>query len=192
MGKALSVRRIAFGSLGALVLVYATLVGFRAVYPMHFNDRILSVSGDYALDPAMVAAVVRWESGFRSDAVSPRGAIGLMQILPETGRWIAEQLGMLPFAVEQLYDPRINLQFGAWYLRTLLDRFGHLEDALAAYNAGPSRLERWRKTGEAPFPETAEYIDRVRRAIPIYRIVLRLSWLYAIVPPLSIEPNRGR
>jgi len=176
------VRRVILWGLAIVLLLYAALFAISIIYPIGSTAEIRSVSEAYALDPALVASVVRWESRFRSDAVSPRGAIGLMQIMPETGAWIAEQLGVGGFTTDDLLDPEVNLQLGTWYLRSLLDRFENLEDALAAYNAGPSRLEAWRSTGEAPFPETSTYVKRVLASVPVYRVILRVPWLYEIVP----------
>jgi len=180
-------RRILVGSLLLVTLVaYAGLVGLRVLYPTAYMEEIAAAAATHGLDRAFVAAVVRCESRFRATAVSPRGAVGLMQIMPETGAWIAEQLGIVDFAVDRLVDPEVNLRFGTWYLASLLERFGSRDDALAAYNAGPSHAERWAANSGTVFPETRTYVERVIRAVPIYRFYFAPSWewLLRITPSL--------
>lgn len=102
------------------------------------------------MDPHLVYAVIEAESNFQPDAVSPKGAQGLMQIMPETGR----QLGL-----QSPFDPERNIEAGVRYLRLMLDRFGSLPQALAAYNAGPGSVEQ--HGGVPPIPETQQYVGRV-------------------------------
>ena len=110
-------------------------------------------SGDHGLDPRLVAAVVQAESAFDHLAVSPRGAVGLMQLMPATAAGLA---------VDDPYDPDQNLRGGTAYLRRLLDRYGgDLELALAAYNAGPEAVDRY--GGVPPYRETRDYVRRVLR-----------------------------
>jgi soluble lytic murein transglycosylase-like protein len=105
------------------------------------------------LDPKLVHAVVRVESSYDPTALSRKGAMGLMQLMPETARSLE---------VDDPYDPEQNLRGGTAYLRHLLDRFGgDLELALASYNAGPEAVDRYR--GLPPYPETHDYVDRVLR-----------------------------
>ena len=110
-------------------------------------------SDDHGLDPRLVAAVVQVESAFDGKAVSRKGAIGLMQLMPETAAVLA---------VDDPYDPDQNLRGGTAYLRRLLDRYdGRLELALAAYNAGPEAVDRY--GGIPPYAETRDYVRRVLR-----------------------------
>ncbi len=171
---------------GLLLVAYAVLVGVRVLYPIAYGGQIASLAEEYDLDPALVAAVVRCESRFRSAVVSPRGAVGLMQIMPETGEWIADQLALADFEVTQLTEPEINLRLGTWYLRVLLDRFGTVDDALAAYNAGPSHAERWADGPEIDFPETRAFVERVGANLPIYRFYFAAPWLLRITPTLLL------
>ncbi len=175
---------------GPLVLVllvaYAGLVGLRVLYPVAYTAQLVALSEERGLDPSLVAAVVRCESRFDARAISPRGAIGLMQIMPETGIWIAEQLGIPDFEAGRLTDPSLNLQFGTWYLRLLLDRFSERDDALVAYNAGPGTAERWLAGVEAPYPETRAYVECVSRSIPVYRFYFAAPWLLRITPSLLL------
>jgi len=167
-----------------LLLAYAGLVGLRVVYPIAYVQEIAASAETNGLDPAFVAAVVRCESRFRPDAVSPPGAVGLMQIMPETGAWIAEQIGLPDFDVDRLAEPGINLRLGTWYLRSLLDRFGDRDDALAAYNAGPTHAERWANGEGTAFPETRAFIARVHECLPVYRFYFAVPWVLRITPSL--------
>jgi len=100
----------------------------------------------------------------------PSGAIGLMQLLPDTAKGIAIHTGGSKFRVEDLYDPEINVRYGAWYLRHLLEKYGDEQDALAAYNAGQDNVDRWRRAGEGiQFAETRAYVKRVEELKRIYR-----------------------
>jgi soluble lytic murein transglycosylase-like protein len=117
------------------------------------NDLVNAASGRYRLDPDLVSSVIKAESGFNIRAVSPKGAQGLMQLMPQT----ASLLG-----VPNSFDPQANVEGGTKYLRELLERYDFdIVKALAAYNAGPERVERF--GGVPPFYETRAYVARVVR-----------------------------
>ena len=131
------------------------------------------------LDTAWVYAVARQESAFMADARSPAGALGLMQIMPATGKQIAGQLKAPGFRTNKLLDPDVNVRFGAWYLRHLLGRVGENPVLVTAgYNAGPHRVDRWLPDGHdmpadiwvdtIPFSETRKYVRRVLAYTVIY------------------------
>ena len=112
-------------------------------FKLKYTEYICSYGREYDLDPTLVAAVIYTESGFRENATSRVGARGLMQIMPDTGREIAEALGE-SFSEDLLYQPEVSIRYGSYYLRRLLDRFDQNPAvALAAYNAGPHRAELW-------------------------------------------------
>ncbi len=178
--------RAGLALLALLLVAYAGLVGLRVLYPIAYTADLVGFANQNRIDPALVASVVRCESRFKASAVSSRGAIGLMQIAPETGEWIAQQLEIDAFAIEGLFDPVLNLRFGSWYLRYLLDRFGDRYDALMAYNAGPSRVDEWRAGTGDVFPETRAYAERVARSLPVYRLYFAAPWLYRITPSLLL------
>jgi soluble lytic murein transglycosylase len=130
---------------------------------------------NYGLEPALLAAVIYQESRFRSDARSSSGAIGLMQLLPTTAKGIAIRTGGARFRLDDLYDPEINVRYGSWYLRHLLQKYDDEETALAAYNAGQDNVDRWLRNGTGiEFPETRHYVRRVRELKGIYRRSYRL------------------
>jgi hypothetical protein len=121
--------------------------------PLDLDDVVQSASGRYRLDPDLVNSVIKAESGFNVRAVSPKGAQGLMQLMPGT----ASQLG-----VPNAFDPRANVEGGTKYLRELLERYNFdLVKALAAYNAGPQRVEQF--GGVPPYYETRAYVARIVR-----------------------------
>jgi soluble lytic murein transglycosylase len=125
---------------------------------------------NYDLNPALLAAVIDEESKFRADAKSSAGAVGLMQLLPATAKGIAIHTGGSKFVTSDLYDPEINVRYGAWYLHHLLQKYGDERLALAAYNAGQQNVDTWRAEGKGvQFPETRAYVDEVERLKDIYR-----------------------
>jgi soluble lytic murein transglycosylase len=152
----------------------------RLWYPLEYEDAIRTEAGRNELDPALVAAVIDTESGFAPDSRSGEGAVGLMQLLPATARFVAtlpDRPSPPPGALE---TPAVNIAYGSRYLRYLLDRHGSLDLALAAYNAGETNVARWIDEAEAgggalnvpadiPFPETRSFVTRVEEATPIYR-----------------------
>jgi soluble lytic murein transglycosylase len=136
----------------------------RARYPLRYEHIVRGHAENYRLDPALVAAVIYQESKFDPDARSESGAIGLMQLLPETAEGIATRTGGSRFEVDDLYDPELNVRYGSWYLRNLLDKYGNEEDALAAYNGGQGNVDRGVR-----YPETQHYVERVFELRGIYR-----------------------
>ncbi|HZQ89365.1 MAG TPA: lytic transglycosylase domain-containing protein [Gaiellaceae bacterium] len=142
----------------------------RLWFPLHYASIVRGHAANYHLNAALLAAVIDEESKFNADAKSPTGAIGLMQLQPTTARGIAIRTGGSRFVVSDLYNPEINVRYGAWYLRHLLDKYRNERTALAAYNAGQDNVDRWlAKREQVQFPETRAYVDRVERLKGIYR-----------------------
>ena len=142
----------------------------RLRYPLRYDAIVRGHSRNYRLDPALLAAVIYQESKFRAHARSSSGAIGLMQLLPDTAKGIALHTGGTKFRVSDLDDPEINVRYGSWYLRHLLDKYGDERTALAAYNAGQENVDRWRAEGQGvQFSETRAYVDRVEHLENLYR-----------------------
>jgi soluble lytic murein transglycosylase len=129
--------------------------------PLRHDDVIRQQAREKHLDPALIAAVIYRESKFR-DQTSKAGAKGLMQILPSTAQFVASKSGGSEFEQSDLADPQINIAYGCWYLRYLLDRYrGNEVAAIAAYNAGHERVDRWGgsrlELADIRFPETLQY-----------------------------------
>ena len=162
----LVVLAIAFGAL------QTAKPGFweRLWYPLHYEQIVRGHARNYHLDPALLAAVIYQESKFKADARSKSGAIGLMQLLPGTAEGIAVHTGGTRFRTADLYNPEINVRYGSWYLRHLLEKYGDERTALAAYNAGQDNVDRWRRAGLGiQFSETRAYVSRVEELKKIYR-----------------------
>ena len=142
----------------------------RLRYPLRYEAIVRGHARNYRLDPALLAAVIYTESKFRADARSDSGAVGLMQLLPDTAKGIAVHTGGTKFRVSDLTNPEINVRYGSWYLRHLLDKYGDERTALAAYNAGQENVDRWRREGIGiPFSETRHYVSRVEHLKKLYR-----------------------
>jgi soluble lytic murein transglycosylase len=142
----------------------------RVWYPLRYEQIVRGHARNYQLDPALLAAVIYQESKFKADAKSNSGAVGLMQLLPATAQGIATHTGGSRFRTSDLYNPEINVRYGAWYLRHLLQKYGDERTALAAYNAGQDNVDRWRaEGGTIRFSETRAYVTRVEELKGIYR-----------------------
>jgi soluble lytic murein transglycosylase len=148
--------------------------------PLRHEDVIRQQAEAKSLDPALIAGMIYVESRFR-DQTSPAGAKGLMQIMPVTADYIAQKSGGTRFEQGDLATPQINIAYGSWYLRYLLDHYdGNELLALAAYNAGEGKVDEWwssatergeqfRVADHIPFPETRNYVSRVFSARRDYR-----------------------
>ena len=156
MTRALTLLLVVGAAAGAAVFVAEPDWYLRARYPLRYEHIVRGHADNYRLDPALVAAVIYQESKFDAAARSSQGAVGLMQLLPETAQGIATRTGGSAFQVDDLLDPEINVRYGSWYLRHLLDKYGTEERALTAYNGGQGNLDRG-----VVHAETRHYVDRV-------------------------------
>jgi soluble lytic murein transglycosylase len=177
---------VGLGALVALVVLAVVLlvpvarrVERELNYPLDDTAIIRAQARAEHLDPALVAAVIDAESKF-DPRTSSAGALGLMQILPATARYLAHLSGGTAFRVADLGEPRVNIAYGAYYLRYLLDRYhGDETLALAAYNAGSTNVDRWLAqaragggrfvVGSIPFPQTRAYVEKVESGQRTYR-----------------------
>ena len=165
-----------------LLLVVLSLAGWRLwrsdavqmrfVYMWPYQNEIVTYARRNKIDPFLVAAVIKNESEFKPGAVSPVGAVGMMQIMPETGEWIAGQMGLADYSVDSLYNPGINIRMGCWYLSELKFEFrDNLLLMMMAYNAGRGNTHGWMNANgwdytfgeirKIPYPESRNYVASV-------------------------------
>lgn len=142
------------------------------VYPFPYQDIVYRYALENEVDPFLVAGVIRAESKFNTRAKSPKGAMGLMQMMPETAKWVAEQMENENFTTDHLETPEVNIGMGTWYLASLRKEFKDNEVLmLAAYNGGRGNVKQWmgqygwtmsfNDPEKIPFRETKEYVNRV-------------------------------
>lgn len=155
---------------------------WQLAWPRPYYTPVRRAATEFAFDPALVYAVMREESTYRPNAASPAGAMGLMQIIPQTGDRIASSLGVPAFRADILFQPDTNIRFGTFYLKRLVGRFSGSEVlAIAAYNAGPNAVSRWLKRDgpraqdmfveSVPYGETRRYLRRVVRSQRVYQLL---------------------
>ena len=172
-------------------------------YPQGYWDSIVTYSRKYGQDPYFVAAIVREESQFHAEALSPAGARGVMQVMPATGEWIAQIIRMKGFNQSKLFDSDTAINLGTWYIGHLMKRFkGDPLFVAAAYNAGPDAVTAWlSKTGSGtewdefvesiPFSETRGYVKKVLRNYAEYKRIYGKTSLTTSLVPASPEKNMG-
>ncbi len=156
----------------------------RSLYPIKYEYYVETYAKEFDVDVCLVYGVIRTESGFDPDAVSQAGAIGLMQIMPDTFTWLQNyRTEFMPEKLldsSELYKPQVNIEYGTYLLRYLLDRYdGDVSLAIIAYNAGYGNVDNWLADGtipksgvtseNVPFTETSNYLDRVTGAMEMYR-----------------------
>jgi soluble lytic murein transglycosylase len=165
----------------ALVSPFADKAVKEIALPLRHDDVIRQQAADKRVDAALIAAVIYAESRFREGQTSSAGALGLMQITPATARDIARRSGGTRFVLDDLANPQVNISYGVYHLRWLLDRYGDNETlAVAAYNAGEGNVDRWidaaRRAGRElslaaiPFSETRAYVRSVQEVKAQYRV----------------------
>ena len=177
--KTVSGRRIIYALLLLAVLCFAgwriwrsDAVQMRFVYMWPYQNEIVTYARRNNIDPFLVAAVIKNESEFRPGAVSSVGAIGMMQIMPETGEWIARQMGLDNYSIHSLYNPGINIRMGCWYLSELKHEFkDNMLLMMMAYNAGRGNTHGWMNANgwdysfgeirDIPYPESKSYVANV-------------------------------
>lgn len=180
---------IFFAAIVIYFIVTAPTVQRNVFYPFHYRDTVEFYSKKYQVDKYLAIAVMKSESNFTASAISQSGAIGLMQIMPETADWISTQLESTPstaekfsFNAKRLYDPDTNIRYGIWYLSTLEKEFdGNDVLALAAYNAGRGNVWYWideygwdadfDDVDQIPFKETRDYVRKVLHCRTKYQLI---------------------
>ena len=172
-------------------------------YPQGYWDSIVSYSRKYGQDPLFIAAIIREESQFSADALSPAGARGVMQIMPSTGEWVAQAIRMPGFDRAKLFDSDTAINLGTWYIGYLMKRFkGDVLSVTAAYNAGPEAVASWlSRNGHGaerdefvesiPFSETRVYVKKVLRNYAEYKRIYGKTSLTTSLVPASPEKSIG-
>jgi len=160
------------------------LIVWRTLYPLPYEPALRREALKNGFDPMLAAGLIRQESTFQADAVSHKNAVGLMQVLPQTGRLMARQL-RVRYTKNSLFEPDFNLQVGMVYVTGLLRNLGAPEYALAAFNAGEDRIALWRSernyeeipelVESIPFTETRDYVQIVLRNAEVYRMIYGTS-----------------
>ena len=168
----------------ALIAAIAIGLGFLAdfvitclekqAYPQGYAEYVTIYADKYGVPENLVYSVIRTESDFESGAISGAGAVGLMQILPSTFKWLTSDVLFEHLNEGMLFDPETNIRYGTYYLSFLYDRYGDWDLALAAYNGGPGNVDKWLENdayadGEGglktiPFRETKQFVSRVSKA----------------------------
>lgn len=149
------------------------------IFPVKYSEFVEKYCDEYSLDETLVYSIIWVESRYDSDAVSPYGARGLMQIMESTLDHINQLLNE-GYSFDDMFDPESNIRCGTRYLRYLIDRFGNLETSVIAYNAGPGRVSLWLENSnysengvlvKIPLSETAKYINKVKSCMEKYEFL---------------------
>lgn len=152
----------------------------KKAYPIQYEDIIAQETEKYGIEPALVYAVIRSESSFQPDAESSAGALGLMQLTPETFEWLQSKVHPgEPMEESTLLDPETNIRYGVYLLSILQSRYSNETVVLCAYNAGIGNTDRWLQNSEhspdgetitdIPYPETRTYVERVLKSKEMYQ-----------------------
>jgi len=169
--------------ISGLITFYLYKLSVEIQYPLPHYDIVTKYSLKYNVEAPLIYAIIKAESNFVPDARSSKGAIGLMQVTPDTGKWISEKLKVSDFDEYQLLNPETNIEYGVWYINWLkslevLNNGENTDVIIAAYNGGNGRVAQWLKNKEyssdgkkldhIPYDETANYVIRVNKYIEIY------------------------
>lgn len=158
------------------------------LYPLNYKNEILAYSEKYDVEPYLIASIINSESKFNKKAISSKGAVGLMQIMPKTGQWVIEKISGEILELNVIYDKNSNsgillnaednIKIGTYYLSYLLKKFSDLNVAICAYNAGEGTVAGWLKNKNysadgktldfIPYQETQLYLNKVKKNINIY------------------------
>ena len=193
------------GAVIALMAVAAIGLGFLAdliitcfekqAYPREYAEYVEAYAEQYGVPETVIFAVIRTESRFDSGAVSSAGAVGLMQMMPETFAWLTDEMLFDHLDEGMLYDPETNIKYGTYYLSRLYDRYGDWELAFAAYNGGQGNVDEWLEDSayadgegglkEIPFRETRQYVKKVADAWDMYERLYGEEYEPESLPPAA-------
>lgn len=166
---------------GILIFVFGYKSLLKSIYCKKYEDVVNKASMMYNIEPELIYAIIKNESGFDSSARSLAGALGLMQITPDTFRWLQTYTEDVSMGTEKLFDPEVNINYGTLFISILRRKYNSDDLVLCAYNAGISTVERWIKNGNIsdfgeelmviPYKETREYIIKIKKCEEMYRIL---------------------
>lgn len=161
-----------FGSFFCAINIY---------FPKKYQTEINLYSQKYNIEPVLIFSLIKTESNFNKDAISSKGAVGLMQIMPSTAIFIADELKFNNFTVDDLLIPKINIEFGVYYLNYLIKKFENIDTAICAYNAGETIVKKWLldenysvdtlSLTNIPYPETYNYLKKVKIYSKFYQFL---------------------
>jgi len=181
-GAGMAYARIIVPNFDSRKISEVPVAAWKALYPLPYEAALRREAAKNDFDPMFAAGLIRQESTFQADAVSHANAIGLMQVLPKTGKLLAKQL-RVRYAKDKLFEPDFNIELGMVYISNLVRQTGALEYAAAAYNAGEDRIAAWKAernyeeipelVESIPFTETREYVQVVLRNTEVYRMIYR-------------------
>lgn len=177
------------------ILFYNSTFFARQLYPIHFVQEIRDSAANYDVDPFLIAAIIRTESNYQLGQESRKGAIGVMQLMPDTAEWIVDAGGHPKHTLDELHRVDVNINLGSWYVSWLLKQYkGNKLYSIAAYNAGQGNVNKWREAGtwdgtaehinQIPFGETRHYVQRVIYYWKKYHKLYEDEWK---VPPIQKE-----
>jgi soluble lytic murein transglycosylase len=170
----------------AILFMNSTFIG-KKIYPIYYQKEIKESAEKHNIDPFLIAAMIRVETNYKYQLESSKGAVGLMQIMPDTANWIAENAGGQPLNAADLLKPDVNIFMGAWYMNWLSKHYnGNVVYAIAAYNAGQGNVNQWKNNGiwngleasvnDIPFGETRHYVQRVLYYFHKYQTLYSKGW----------------
>lgn len=173
----------------ALVILMSFVIAFcafffgysfimKTIYPQKYEKEILFASKKYLVEPHIIASMINVESSFNEQAISSKGAVGLMQILPQTALWLCEEMEIENFEEGLLTDPQTNILMGTYYLRYLMSKFQNLTVVFCSYNAGEGTVRSWLNDQKysldgvtltkIPYIETKNHVDKLERNLKVY------------------------
>jgi soluble lytic murein transglycosylase len=171
--KSFIILLLVFVSLTLLFFIYQRVYTFyfESKYPLNYRETIEKYSNQFQIESSFTSAVIYEESRFRPNSSSEKGAIGLMQLLPETANYIAKKTDDTSFKIEDLIQAEKNIQYGCYYLNYLFVKYQDWDKVLAAYNAGEGNVDQWLNEGDyqIKFNETRNFVERVKNSQEIYK-----------------------
>ncbi|MCL2321313.1 MAG: lytic transglycosylase domain-containing protein [Oscillospiraceae bacterium] len=180
--KALSLIKITYIIAILAILSIGSYSLIKNMFPKKYSTYVDYFANKYKLDKYLVYSVIKVESNFKETAISNKGAVGLMQIMPETGTWISQKMGMVGYTDDMLVDTETNIKMGSFYLSDLSEEFhGDINLMIAAYNGGRGNVKNWlsdpkysddgRNLKSIPFDETSNYLVKIKFTYKIYKFL---------------------